>query len=123
MHKFAGFQDFNPCERFLVKSISEASSRTCIPLQPVRKAEPITPEIVGSIFKHYGESSNLLDVRFVSMCFLAYAGFFRISELLNIRRNNIVTEDHYHKIFVEVSKTDKYRKGSWVYIAKTGNLT
>ena len=42
------------------------------------------------------------------MCSLAYAGFFRISELLCIKRSNIVTEDLYHKIFVEVSKTDKY---------------
>ena len=42
---------------------------------------------------------------------------------LSIRRSNIVTEDLYHKIFVEVSKTDKYREGSWVYIAKTGNCT
>ena len=50
------------------------------------------------------------------MCLLAYAGFFRISELLSIRRSNIVTEDLYHKIFIEVSKTDKYREGSWVYI-------
>jgi len=49
--------------------------------------------------------------------------FFRISELLSTRRNNIVTEDHYHEIFVEGSKTDKYREGSWVYIVKTGNLT
>ena len=57
------------------------------------------------------------------MCLLAYAGFFRISELLSIRRSNIVTEDLYHKIFIEVSKTDKYREGSWVYIAKTGNFT
>ena len=43
--------------------------------------------------------------------------------LLSIRRNNIVTERAHHKIFVEVSKTDKYREGSWVYIAKTGNIT
>ena len=57
------------------------------------------------------------------MCLLAYAGFSRISELLSIRRSNIVTEDLYHKIFFEVSKTDKYREGSWVYIAKTGNCT
>ena len=57
------------------------------------------------------------------MCLLAYAGFFRISELLSIRRSNIVTEDLYHKIFIEVSKTDKYREGSWVYIAKTGKFT
>ena len=43
------------------------------------------------------------------MCLFAYAGFFRISELLSIRTSNIVTEDLYHKIFVAVSKTDKYR--------------
>lgn len=122
VHKFAGFEDFNPCEMFLVKSIAEASSRTCIPRQPFRKAEPITPEIVGSIFKHYVESSNLLDIRFVCMCFLAHAGFFRISELLSTRRNNIVTEHHYHEIFVEGSKTDKYREGSWMYVVKTGKF-
>ena len=57
------------------------------------------------------------------MCLLAYAGIFRISELLSIRRSNIVTEDLYHKIFIEVSKTDKYREGSWVYIATTGKFT
>ena len=57
------------------------------------------------------------------MCLLTYAVFFRIFELLSIRRNNIATEDVSHKIFVEVSETDKYRDGSWVYIAKTGNVT
>ena len=57
------------------------------------------------------------------MCLLAYAGFFCISELLSIRRCTIVTEDLYHKIFPEVSKTDEYREGSWVYIAETGNFT
>ncbi|CAH3040646.1 unnamed protein product, partial [Porites lobata] len=111
----------NPCDNFLVWSIVEASSRA--PRKPVTKAEPITPEILGLILQHYGESSNLLDIRFVCMCLLAYAGFFRISELLSISRSNIVTEGLYHKIFIEVSKTDKYREGSWVYIAKTGNFT
>ena len=121
VHKLAGFENLNPCDKFLVKSIVEASS--CVPRKPLRKAEPITPEILGLILQHYGESSNLLDIRFVGMCLLAYAGLFRISELLSIRRSNVVTEDLYHKIFIEVSKTDKYREGSWVYIAKTGNFT
>ena len=111
----------NPCDKFLVKSIVEASSRVSRKL--VRKGEPITPEILGFILQHYGESSNLLGIRFVCMCLLAYAGFFRISEFLSIRRSNTVTEDLYHKIFIEVSKTGKYREGSWVYIAKTGNFT
>ena len=121
VHKLSVFENPNPCDNFLVRSIVEASGRAS--RKPVRKAEPITPEILGLILQHYGESSNLLDIRFVCMCLLAYAGLFRISELLSISRSNIVTEGLYHKIFIEVSKTDKYREGSWVYIAKTGNFT
>ena len=121
VHKLAGFDYGNPCDKFLVTSIAEASSR--VPREPVRKAEPITPETLGLIFQQYGESSSLLDIRFVCMCLLAYAVFSRISELLSIRRSNIVTEDLHHKMFVEVSKTDKYREDSWVYIAKTDNVT
>ena len=74
VHKLSGFQNRNPCDKFLVRSVVEASSRA--PRKPVRKAEPITPEILGLILQHYGESSNLLDVRFVCMCLLACAGFF-----------------------------------------------
>ena len=121
VHKLAGFDNRNPCDTFIVQSIVEASRR--VPRKPVSKAEPITPEILGLIYRQYGESSNLLDIRFVCMCLLAYAGFFRISELLSIRRPNIVTEDRYYRILIEVSKTDKYREGSSVYIAKTGNVT
>ena len=105
VHKLAGFENRNPCDRkdkFLVKSIVEASSR--VPRNPVRKAEPITPEILSLILQRYGESNNLLDIRFVCMCLLAYAGFFRISELLSIRRSNIVTEDLYHKIFTSTER-------------------
>ena len=40
VHKLAGFENRNPCDKFLVKSIVEASSR--VPRNPVRKAEPIT---------------------------------------------------------------------------------
>ena len=39
-HKLAGFENVNPCDKFLVKSIAEASGR--ISRKPVRKAEPIT---------------------------------------------------------------------------------
>jgi len=46
----------NPCDKFLVKSIAEASSR--IPRGPVEKAELITPEIIGLIFKHYVSSKK-----------------------------------------------------------------
>ena len=38
--------------------------------------------------------------------------------LLCIRTSNIVPEDRYHKIFVEVNEVDEYREGPWVYIAR-----
>ena len=56
IHKLAGFEDVNLCDKFLVKSIAEASSR--IPRGPVKKAELITPEIIGLIFKHYVSSKK-----------------------------------------------------------------
>ena len=51
------------------------------------------------------------------MYVLACAGLFRISKLLFIRCSNDITEDRY-KIFVEVSKVDEYKEGSWLYIAR-----
>ena len=54
VHKLSGFENPNPYDNFLVRSIVEASSRA--PRIPVKKAEPITPEILGLILQHYGES-------------------------------------------------------------------
>ena len=48
-YNLAGYDSSNPCNTFLAKSIAEASSR--ISRKPVRKAEPITPEIRSSLCK------------------------------------------------------------------------
>ena len=54
IHNFAGYD--SPCNTFLAKSIAEASSR--ISRKPVRKTEPITPEILSSFCKCYGDSEG-----------------------------------------------------------------
>ena len=46
----------------------------------------------------------------------------RISELLNLRRTDIQFFASHITVFIEKSKTDIYRDGSWLVIAKTGNL-
>ena len=48
VHKLVGFENSNSCDKFLVKSIVEASSH--VPCKPVKKVEPITLEILGLIF-------------------------------------------------------------------------
>ncbi|XP_071093338.1 integrase/recombinase xerD homolog [Haliotis cracherodii] len=55
------------------------------------------------------------------MSLLSFAGFFRFSEVVNIRRSNIKFKDGFMSIFVENSKTDVYRDGRHVLIAATGS--
>ena len=113
----------NPCDKFLVQSIAEASSS--IPCRPVRKAEPITAEIIGLILKYYGGSKHLLDVRFVCMCLLAFAGFFSVFLSFYLFGGLTLSLKTVFIRFLSKSacKADKYRECSWVEIAKTGNFT
>ena len=51
---------------------------------------------------------------------LAYAGFLRCDEALRIRRHDIAFHNSYLALFLESSKTDIYRHGRTVLIARTG---
>ena len=42
VHKLVGFEDVNPCDKFVVKSMAEASSPT--PRRSVKKSESTTRE-------------------------------------------------------------------------------
>ena len=44
----------------------------------------------------------------------------RSSEILNIKVADIVFDQTFMAVFIESSKTDKYRDGSWIIISKTG---
>ena len=59
------------------------------------------------------------DLRIAALCTLGFAGFFRFSELISIACKLIVFLEDHIKIFVPHSKTDVYREGNFVYIAKT----
>ena len=57
------------------------------------------------------------------MCPLGFAGFFRFSEIIVLRRCDIEIHSNFVNIFVEKSKTDIYRQGAWVIVASTGKDT
>ena len=59
--------------------------------------------------------------RTVCICLLAYAGFMRSDEVLKLRRCDFVINSVYMCVFIESSKTDKYRDGAWLLIARTGS--
>ena len=119
-HNILGLRD--PLKSPLLIALSNAAKRM-LP-KPVCKKEPIKPWHLQKLVKLFGgKNALLLDLRLLTMCLVGFAGFFRFSELINIRRNDIIFYGKYLKIFIERSKTDKYRKGTWIFIAKTCRKT
>ena len=64
-----------------------------------------------------------MHMRFILICILGFAGFFRIGELLSIKIKDIIQLDNHLEITISKSKTDQLREGHVVYVARTGNRT
>ena len=117
VHEISGYE--NPCNSPIVINILEAAKRLLS--VPVKKKEPVTPEIMLSLFQRFGGSdATLSDLRLLTLCALGYAGFLRFSELATLR---IVFDTSYIRVFIERSKTDIYRNGAWVMVAETATPT
>ena len=109
----------NPCDDRLVKLCLEGSKRVLA--KPVNKKLPITVEMLNKIVDRYGkDNANLSDLRICALCLLGFSGFFRYSELSNILMKDIKFFDTHVEINIQRSKTDIYRRGNKVFIAKTG---
>jgi hypothetical protein len=59
--------------------------------RPVNKKEPITVDILEKIVDLYGTNlQNVSDLRICILCLMAFSGFFRYSELAEIRLRNLI---------------------------------
>ena len=93
-------------------------------VKPVNKKEPVTSDILKKYIEHFAsENSSLGDLRNSCLFVLSFAGFFRISESLNIKRSDVKLCESHCEINVEKSKTDVLREGNCVFIARTGSST
>ncbi|XP_068752753.1 integrase/recombinase xerD homolog [Montipora capricornis] len=115
-HEIAGMA--SPTDNQVVSRVREAAKRILGAGRPNRK-EPLSTDVLKDIVEG-ADLSNILHLRNVCLYVLAYAGFFRSEEVLNIRMNHI----HFHEgcmiIKVEKSKTDQLRQGDQVVIAQSG---
>ena len=118
-HKMYLFED--PCSSNLTNLVYEGGKR--ILSQPVHKKEPITADIIIKMFHFYKNKLDLYNCRSLCMFLLAYAGFFRFQELSHIRMSDISFHNTHIEILVPSSKTDIYRQGNSVVIAKTNTET
>ena len=89
---------------------------------PTIKKEPITPEILTKIVNKFGkDDASLLDVRTLTVFLVGYAGFLRFDELSNLKESDVQILEEHMELFIESSKTDQYRDGAWVVIARTAS--
>ena len=109
----------------IVSSMHMVSASQRILGKPKAKKEPITSEMLKALVtsKISDKSASLSDLRTVALCLLGYAGFFRFSELCSIRACDIKFFPTYLSIFLESSKTDQFRDGAWVAIARSNQDT
>lgn len=83
--------------------------------------DPFTPDLVNQIVDYYSKDLNLKTCRFLVVCLLGFAGFFRISELLKVQLKDIKINQKHMEIYLDKSKTDQHREGNKVFISRTNN--
>ena len=114
-HNLGGLPD--PTEAVLVSYVLDAAQRICH--RPKKKKQPIVIEHIKKIHDSLTEKGmSLLHLRNFVMMLLCFTGFLRYDEAANLKLEDIVFQDSFMKIFIEKSKTDQFREGAWVFIAK-----
>ena len=110
----------SPTDSKLVVNLLESSKRKLS--KPVNKKEPISVNMLQDLYNRLFIEGHAKNQRIICACLLAFAGFLRSSELLKIRRSDVLFDKTHLSLFIESSKTDKYRDGAWIVISRTGTL-
>ena len=116
-HNLAGIP--SPTDSPIVNSISRAAKKL-IGTRLVNKKEPISAEMIRKLVEA-SDLDNLLELRNVCIFLLAFAGFFRIEEVLHIKYGDIHFHNGYVAINLDISKADQLRKGNQVVISEGSN--
>ncbi|VDI66658.1 Hypothetical predicted protein [Mytilus galloprovincialis] len=98
----------SPTENLVVKNVLEGAKRRLA--TRIEKKEPVTPEILSKMYSSSFKEYNVMSQRFICACLLAYSGFLRVSELLNIRRCDIIFELERERERERKKEKDRVRK-------------
>ena len=119
-HQLAATDD--PTQNDLIKQVVAGAKRMLA--HKTTKKEPITPEILEKLVEEFAqEDADLDDLRIVIICLIGFAGFLRYSELAALKESDLYIYPDHMEAFIESSKTDQYRDGAWVVIARTSAKT
>ena len=114
-HDLNNFED--PTNNSFVKNLLESSKRQIH--KPKIKKDTIPHNFIIDLCEKYKDCIDLGVIRDLAMIVLCYAGFLRYSEVSGIKSDHVKFIENSHiEIHLEKSKTDQYRLGDSVVIAK-----
>lgn len=105
----------------LVLATSAAFTR--ILAKPVRKKEPVSLDMLNRMIVTMQDPPTLSELRTVAASLLAFSGFLRFDELLKLQCNDIEFLPQHMNVRIQSSKTDQYRKGDRIMIARSSLRT
>ena len=91
--------------------------------KPKKRKEPITTGMLSKIVRSLGTSPSLADLRLAASSLLAFAAFLRYDEVSKLRYCDLQFTADAMTVHISSSKTDQYRQGDTVLIARTGAET
>ena len=118
LHGLAGLQPLGGSP--LVKATLEGLRR--ILAKPKVQKEPVTADMLKAMVEAAGPAPSLTEVRLLAVCLVAYAGFMRCEELVKLRGSDVTFHAEGMVVKIESSKTDQYREGASLVIARTGQV-
>ena len=91
--------------------------------RPVHKKAPATVRMLEQMVDEAKQSGKLADMRLTAACLVAFAGFLRFSELIELKTSDVTFREDAMVIKISHSKNDQLRRGDEVIIARSDRAT
>jgi hypothetical protein len=101
-------------KRIIIRFCSIVTSR----VNKKQKKDPVSIEMLLELCNMHLGNNDLLAVRDLTMILLSFARFLRFDEVSSLLCSDVKIECEYLFLFIRKSKTDQYRNGNEVLIAK-----
>ena len=102
----------HPCVRNLLESSKRRNVRGR------GKKDPVSSSHIRQLFVKYISSTDLLVVRDLCIIVVCFSAFLRYDEVSNLKCNDVEFHVDYMSLYIRKSKTDQYRSGNRVLVAK-----
>ena len=119
VHQLAGYPAI--AESPIVRIVLDGLQRNLA--KPKVRKEPVTADMLSALVASLSESPSLTEVRLVAACLLAFSAFLRYDEVAKLRCCDVTFGPQNMTIRILSSKTDQYRQGDRVLVARTCSPT